>query len=83
MGLFQEKRTAGESDLVYSDRTFRAYFNAGLATEALVGLYRLRFTIDHLENLSRASSYAFLVTNTFVFIYNYFKHGSPPKVRFF
>jgi hypothetical protein len=82
MGLFQEKRTAGKSDLGYSDRTFRAYFNAGLAAEALVGLYRLRFTIDHLENLGRASCYTFLVTAAFIFIYNYFKHGSPPKVRF-
>jgi len=74
-----EQLDAGISDLVYGDCTLWAYFNAGLAAEALIGLDRLCFAVYHLENLGRTSCYTFLIAYTFVFIYNYFKHGSPPK----
>ncbi|OGR17243.1 MAG: hypothetical protein A2X81_08105 [Desulfobacterales bacterium GWB2_56_26] len=78
-GLVPNNWSAGVSDLVYGDCTFWAYFNAGLTTEALIGLDRLCFAVYHLENLGRTSCYTFLIAYAFVFIYNYFKHGSPPK----
>jgi hypothetical protein len=66
------------SDFVYSDGTFRTYFNAGLTAETFIHLYRICFAINHLENLSRACCYTFFVAAALIFVNYYFKHELPP-----
>jgi hypothetical protein len=78
-GLVQKKRMQRGLDLVYSERTLRAYFNAGLTTETLISFNGFCFAVDHFENLSRTCCYTFFVSTALIFVYQYFEHCSPPK----
>jgi len=68
------------SDFGNGDCAFGANFDAGLATQALVGIYRLSLAILHLKNLRRASIDTFFITGTFIFINNDLPHDTTSKV---
>jgi len=78
MGLFFKIKYSWVSDFVYSDGTLWTDFNTSLATETFIHLYRLCFTIHHLENLSWACCYTFFVAAALIFVNYYFKHEVPP-----
>jgi hypothetical protein len=65
---YTEKLLKFKLDFGYSEGTFRAYFNTGLATEAFIGVYSFRFAIYHFVNLRGASVYTFLVAGALVFV---------------
>jgi hypothetical protein len=74
MGSFGQTLLAGRLHFGDSDGTFRADLYTGFTTKTLIGLNRLGLAVNHLENLCRAGIHTFLITDTLVFIYNYFPH---------
>ena len=68
-----------KSDFSNGDSTFWANFDAGLATQALIAIYRLGLAVLHLENLRRTSIDTFFITGTFIFINNDFPHDTTSK----
>jgi len=66
-------------DLSNGECAFWANLNTGLTTETFVSFNSLGFSVYHFINRSRASAYTFFVTNTFVFVYEYFPHSNTSK----
>ena len=63
----------------YSNCAFRTNLDTGFTTETLIHLNGLGFAVFKLEHLCRARIDTFLTTGTFIFIYNNFKHDTPPR----
>jgi hypothetical protein len=78
MGLFFYKNPGARLDFGHGDSALRTYFYTGLTAEAFICLYWLCFTVNHLENLSRASCYTLFVAAALIFVNYYFKHDVPP-----
>ena len=75
-GLIDRPKLLVELHFSNGDSTFRANLDTGLATQALICIYRLGLTILHLENLRRTSIDTFFITGTFIFINNNFPHDT-------
>jgi hypothetical protein len=71
--LFRKNR---QLQLSNGNSAFRTDLDTGLTTKTFIGMYRLGLAILHLEYLCWASTYAFLITSTLVFINNDFPHDS-------
>jgi len=79
MGLLIGPVDRVRSDFGNGESAFGAHLNAGLATQALIGMHRLGLAALHLENLCGASVYTLFITVTFVFIDNDFPHDTTSK----
>jgi hypothetical protein len=60
------------------DGSFGTDLYTSLTAETLISLNRVSLAVYHLENLSRTCCYTFLIATTLIFVYNYFKHYTPP-----
>jgi hypothetical protein len=75
-GLIDQPVGTKKSDFGNGDSAFRTYFNAGLATQTLVGVDGIGLATLHLKNLSRTGIYTLFITRTLIIIYNDFPHGT-------
>jgi hypothetical protein len=57
-----------KSDFGNRDGPLRANLDAGLATQALIGLYRLGLAVNQLIYLRGARVYTLFIANTFILI---------------
>ena len=80
MNTVQAIRQKTGLNLFNGDGAFGANLNTGLATEALVGIYRISFAVNKLKYLSGASVYTFFITSTLVFVNFDLPHNSASKI---